>query len=418
MLKKEVAAIKPSPTLVINETCRQMQDEGKKIYKLGLGQSPFPIPAKVVDKLKEYSTINSYLPTKGLPALKASVKDFYQRHYNLSTEEDLVMIGPGSKELLFLFQMSVNWTVLLPTPCWVTYGPQARLFNNEVIKIHTSHNNKWKLTAEQLEEACNNSNNSTSRMLLLNSSNNPTGQTYSTKELKDIAAIATKHDIVILSDEIYSLLNFEGNCQSIASFHDKTVIASGLSKWCAAGGWRLGTFVFHKSLKYIQDAMVAIASESFSSVCSPVQYAAVTAFSEDFSDYLAGSRKILKSLGNYCAVHLQDSGVTTSIPNSGFYLFIDFDKHKEKLNEKGIITSEDLCNTILNEVGIALIPGAACERDPKELSARLAFVNFDGEKALLGLGSLDKEVDTAFLEVYCVETLAAIDALVNWLEKD
>lgn len=407
---RKINPIKPSPTLVINDTCKRLKSEGRDVYNLGLGQSPFPIPKQVVNALKNNAHEHSYLPTKGLPSLITEVKNYYQREFDINVDEDQIMIGPGSKELLFLFQLVEDWTVLLPTPCWVTYGPQARIFNNVIRKIHAKSSEGWKLNPYDLEQACIETNDSCRpRMLLLNSSNNPTGQVYSKDELKQIANVARKYDLVILSDEIYSKLTYGQDYYSIYSFYpEKTVISSGLSKWCAAGGWRLGTFVFPKQLKHIQYSMLAIASESFSSVCSPVQYAAVEAFKSNFKDYLMKVNKVLDMLSSHCATKLQEVNVITSKPQSGFYLFADFSNYRSKFFKRGIYTSDELCKTLLEETGVAIIPGSACERNSSELSARIAFVNFNGEPIL------DFHDPDIFID--CKDTVKAIELLVNWLK--
>ena len=191
----------------------------------------------------------------------------------------------------------------------------------------------------------------------------------------------------MLSDEIYGELNFEGNHVSIAKFYPEgTIISSGLSKWCGAGGWRLGTFTFPSSLSWLLDAMASVASETFTSTSAPIQYAAVCAFSGGISieRYLWNSRKILKSLGLLIHKKLAAAGISTPKPEGGFYLFCNFKKHATKLKKRGITTSNDLVQKLLEETGVALLPGSVFGRPEEELTTRLAYVDFDGARGIGG----------------------------------
>ena len=165
------------------------------------------------------------------------------------------------------------------------------------------------------------------KLLILNYPGNPTGVSYSSSELEIIANICRENNTIILSDEIYGRLHHTNNHQSIAKyFPEGTIITSGLSKWCGAGGWRLGTMVIPKNLQLIQDSIAAVSSETFSCVSSPIQYAAITAFNNDktIDNYLFHSRRILSAIGNYCSKILSDARIKVHPPDGGFYLFVDF----------------------------------------------------------------------------------------------
>ena len=131
----------------------------------------------------------------------------------------------------------------------------------------------------------------------MNSPNNPSGQVC--KNLNEISDVANKYNLIILSDEIYSELTFEDDYKSISNFcPEKTIISTGLSKWCGAGGWRLGYFIVPDSLKLIKDTINVLASETFSAVSAPIQYAAIQAYDKDHTEFINTSRNILKSVGN------------------------------------------------------------------------------------------------------------------------
>ena len=218
-------------------------------------------------------------------------------------------------------------------------------------------------------------------MLILNYPSNPDGGTYSSDELKKIATIARKYEMIILSDEIYGQLHYKGEHISIARFYPEgTIISSGLSKWCGAGGWRLGTFAFPMDFDWLMNAMAAVASETYTSVCAPIQYAAVRAFKGGIliERYLLHVRRILAHLGNRCAKIIREAGIQVHSPDGAFYLFLDFSPLSTKLKNKGITNSKILCEKLLQDIGVAILPGEAFLTPPEELIARLAYVNFDG----------------------------------------
>jgi len=283
-LNPKVQNLGVSATLAINEISRELQDKGQTVYKLGLGQSPFPVPDTVVEELRAHATEKDYLPVQGLLALREAVANFHEINDKVNAQADNVMIGPGSKELLFLLQLAYQNKTLLPSPCWVSYAPQAQILGKKIDIIQTTFETKWKITAKDLKKS------RAPKLLVLNYPNNPTGLTYTAEELKDIAEVARERKFIVLSDEIYGQTTFSGEHISIARFYPEgTIISSGLSKWCGAGGWRLGTFVFPEQLKWLMKAMCSVASETYTSVNAPTQYAAIKAFQsgEDIDSYLS-----------------------------------------------------------------------------------------------------------------------------------
>jgi aspartate aminotransferase len=224
----------------------------------------------------------------------------------------------------------------------------------------------------------------------------------------------------LLSDEIYGELDFKGRHLSIARYYPEgTIISSGLSKWCGAGGWRLGTFVFPESLGWLLEAMATVASESFTSTSAPIQYAAVRAFRGGLriERYLWQSRRILRALGETLWQRLQAAGLNVARPVGGFYLFPDATPLRERLAARDICDSESLCQRLLEDTGVAILPGSVFGRPPEELTARIAFVDFDGARALAAAEQIaaDGELGGDFLEMWCGRMLTAIDRLCQWL---
>jgi aspartate aminotransferase len=302
----------------------------------------------------------------------------------------------------------------------VSYAPQAQIIGRQVRMLPTQAEDGWLLTPAQLEALCQ-EDPGRPRIVVLNYPSNPTGGTYEGEELAALAQIARRYGVIMLSDEIYAELHFTGGHVSIERFYPEgTIVSSGLSKWCGAGGWRLGTFAFPSNLHWLLEPMAAVASETFTSTSAPIQFAACTAFnpSLDIERYLWRARHILRSLGPELARRLRAVGVEVLEPVGGFYLFPDFSPLREKLAQRGIHSSTQLCERALEDVGVAFLPGESFGRPAGELTARIAYVNFDGSRALAAAEQLppDAEVDMAFLEHYCAPTLKAIDRLCDWVE--
>ena len=344
-LNLNVRGLGASATLAINERCDELRLQGRTVYKLGLGQSPFPVPAPVVEALQANAFQKNYLPVKGLAELRTAVAAYHCRRQEMECIADNVLIGPGSKELMFLLQLVYYGDLVIPTPTWVSYAPQAHIIGRHVRWLRTHAENRWRLTPDELESLCR-QDPGRPRLVVLNYPANPTGGTYEAEELKALAEVARKNNVILLSDEIYGELHHQGRHVSIARFYPEgTIISGGLSKWCGAGGWRLGAFAFPPGLRWLLDAMANVASETYTSTCAPIQYAAVRAFSggPPIERYLVQSRRILSALGQEIARRLQQAGVKVAPPRGGFYLFPDFGPQADQLLKRGIKTSEELC---------------------------------------------------------------------------
>jgi aspartate aminotransferase len=420
-LNPNIIGLKESPTLRINQRCKEIAATGKHIYKLGLGQSPFPVPEQVVSALRLYAPEKDYLPVQGLKELRKAVSQFHRKKDGVDILPENVIIGPGSKELLFLLQMIFDGDVIIPSPSWVSYLPQAKIIGNTIHVLHTKQENKWRLMPAELDKFCK-EHAKPPYLLILNYPGNPDGITYGKENIKALAEVARENNIYVLSDEIYGQLHHEGKHVSIAKYYPEgTIISSGLSKWCGAGGWRLGTFSFPPSLHWMLDAMSAVASETYTSVCAPIQYAAIQAFNcgAEIENYLWHVRKILSLLGNKTAQILREGNIQVNDPTGGFYLFLDFTKMKDKLNKRGITTADVLCERLLEECGIAILPGVDFNRPVDELSARLSYVDFDGAKALSASYRvpLHEPLPHDYLKQYCPNVKKAARLIVDWANK-
>ena len=416
-IRKEVEQLKPSATLVINERSKALIAEGRAIYKLGFGQSPFPVPKVVVEALRQNAGEKDYLPVRGLKRTREAIAARYSKLHQIGCEAGDVMLGPGSKELIFLFQMAFDGTLLLPSPCWVSYEPQAELVGKKPVFVATKAENNWCLQAEELEQACAQAGDAP-KYLILNYPNNPTGSTFSISELQGLAAVCRRHQVIVIADEIYGELTYGRAHHSLATYYPEgTIISTGLSKWAGAGGWRFGAFIFPKEMRQMLDVMAAIASETFSAVSAPVQYAAITAYepSDSVRDYLSAAKSILEAVGGYVYERLTKINVRLNPPQGGFYLFPDFGYYREALAQKGITSSEALCRDLLEEAGIAMLPGSEFARPVGELNARLCYVDFDGALLLKKVLEEGEQPDAVFVERFCPKIRGAMDAFVGYL---
>lgn len=423
-LNLNVRGMGQSATLAIKEKCRDLRREGRTVYDFGLGQSPFPIPTSVVDALRLAAPEKDYLPVKGLAALREAVADYHRRKDQIDAHPDGVLVGPGSKELMFILQLVYYGEILLVPPCWVSYWPQARIIGRRSSLIHTTYETDWKLTAEKLRQSLEIvGDDHRPRLLVLNYPSNPTGLTFSSDELREIAEVCRRFNIIVLSDEIYGQLNFRGEHVSIGRYYPEgTIVSSGISKWCGAGGWRLGTFMFPRELDWLVNAMAAVASETYTSVSAPIQHAAITAFQcgVDIERYLWHARRVLEEIARQSVQILEGSGIRVHAPAGGFYLWLDFSQRAAELAERGIKGGTALCDRVLREAHVAILPGAAFGRSRSELTARLAFVDFDGSKALTASETvpLDQKLPERMIEQNCDHLLEGMRRLAAWVRQE
>ena len=407
MLKDLVKNLKPSSTLLINETSRKLEEQGKKIYKFGFGQSPFKVPEDVVEELKNNSHQNKYLPMQGLLELRNVVAKYTSKKKIFEYKSENVVIGPGSKELMFLLHIIFDGEIILPAPSWVSYAPQAILGRNKTQILQTKRENNWFPTATEIEKVILKDRNK-NYLLFLNSPNNPSGQIC--ENLEEISKIANKYNLIILSDEIYSELTFEDNYKSISNFcPEKTIISTGLSKWCGAGGWRLGYFLIPENLLEIKNMINVLASETFSAVSAPIQYAAIKAYENDHSNYINKSKNILRAVGNYVFENLKSNKILINKPQGGFYLMPEF------LNKK-FKSSSEMCDNILNDTGVALLPGSDFGFNETKMLARLSFTDFDGQDFMNKIEE-NQKIENDHIVNLAPKIIEGVDKLKKWSES-
>jgi len=412
-IKKNILDIRTSATLAINELSHQLEKNGREIFKFGLGQSPFPVPQIIVEELKKNAQQKNYINVSGLIELRDQIAQYHSIKNKNNYTADNVIIGPGSKELIFQTQLVLDCVVLLPCPSWVSYEPQAQILSKKIHWIKTDANSNWHITPEEFDKVCQNLNQ-VEKLLILNSPNNPSGTSHN--NLEALATIAKKNNIIVLSDEIYAELDFSGNYRSISHYYPEgTIISSGLSKWCGAGGWRIGSLTFPQELNYVRKIVRIIASETYTSVSAPIQYAAIKAYTEDHTLYLIKSRKILENIANYIYKELTEIGIKCQKTQGGFYMLCDFSNVIKLSNE--ISDGQSLCQKILSQVGFAMLPGSVFGIQNELLISRIAFVDFDGRKAL-DLMQNNNRIPEDFLQKACPKIVKGIKKLKEWVKKN
>ncbi|MCK5374001.1 MAG: aminotransferase class I/II-fold pyridoxal phosphate-dependent enzyme [Alphaproteobacteria bacterium] len=380
--------LKLSPTLAANEAVSRLREQGQTILHMGFGQAPFPVPVRLKEALIKHASNNKYLPSIGLSELCEAVLSYYSDIIDVDPSTHDVIIAPGSKLILYAAQLAVKGDLLMPVPSWVSYEPQAKMLGTEVIKVSTQLDDEgYHINAEALRNtiirAREEGKNPTK--IILNYPNNPTGLTISEPELAAIAQVCIDEDIFIISDEIYGLVSYDGIYRSISKYApDHTIVSTGLSKHMALGGWRVGLAIIPKSIEGLKDLMVCIASETWSCVPSPVQYAVLEAYKghEDIENYVSDCCAIYDFVNTYIAKGLRDIGLTCSLPQGAFYLYPDFKDFRDVLLRKGVRTSEELEKYLLETHGLVTLNGTGFGEEPETLTLRLSGCDYDGDEVL------------------------------------
>lgn len=407
-----------SSTLAMNELVVQMRDSGRTVFHMGFGEAPFPAHPRLVNALRDHSAQKRYLPVAGLPALRAAVAEHYARLAGINTDDYDVMVGPGSKTLLFALQMCIPGDVLLPVPSWVSYAPQAALLKQNVIPVELELSETGlSMDAGVLRQAIvqARANGLAPGKMILNYPSNPTGLTASDAALASIADVCRSEKIILIADEIYGRLAYDHRYRTVAShLPEATVITTGLSKHLSVGGWRLGVSLIPKAATGLFDDMCRVASETWSCVSTPIQYAAIDAYQEhaDIEDFVRTSTDIHACVNRYIAGKLRALGAECHTPQGGFYNWPDFTKQLGDVCG----TSDELAHRLLDEHGVATLAGSSFGERPDKLCLRLSGCDYDGKTALELWPALGKNADE-FVARAAPNVVAALAAIEDFVAK-
>ncbi len=401
--------VEESQTLLINSQTKELIRQDKEIFQFGFGQSPFMPPANVQLALQNAVKHKEYSSVQGDQELRENISTFHNAHNGLKVERDNVVVAPGSKILIFNILLAFEKAdVFIPAPAWVSYGPQAKLAGHHIIKLSTSFEDRWRVTPQVIHEAVSSKHFKPS-VLILNYPGNPDGLTYSETELSELAKTVSKYNMLVVSDEIYGLLDHHNVHLSFANYYpQRTITTTGLSKWCGAGGWRFGAALISKGIEAsFKQTLLGIGSETYSCAAVPVQMAARVAYEsyDSIKPFIHRQTQILKEIGTYCSGVLEKCNIRVHPPQGAFYLFLDFSLFHESLKKKGIHTSNELCSRLLNDTGVVLLPSVAFGFNADFFGARLAYVDFD-EPAT---------TEIFLVKDQCPRIIKGIEALCQWI---
>ncbi|KAK6385597.1 uncharacterized protein PV06_08171 [Exophiala oligosperma] len=402
-----------SPTLQINELVHKKQAEGHRVVHLGFGEATFPIAEHVLKAHREASEETSYQPVAGLMKLRESIARHQARRLGVAIRPDQVVVAPGSKPLLFALFDILHGDVLLPRPSWVSYEPQVMHAGKKLFWVETDEQDRHAISFPALQSAFDRAVHAGAnpRVMLINSPSNPTGQAFTKDNLELMADFCENHGITLISDDIYADICFNSEysasaCSGAAFNEGRKILTGGLSKTYSAGGWRIGFAIFpdNEFGATVQQSILAYASECWSAASAPAQEAAAVAFST--SPEMDLYRKQVVELHRRCTTTLfhalRESGLAIAEPKGSFYLYPSFHPYTAQLEQLGVKTSLDLSRWLIQEFGIATLPGSAFGEDDRGLSGgryrlRMAtsYLYFQSkeDRYANGYGLLNKALD-------------------------
>ena len=369
-----------SPTLAINEAVAARRAAGRKTIHLGFGEASFPLHPLLNEAMARAAKRTGYAPVAGIPSLRQAIAAYLERTRGLTYTPDNIIVAPGSKPLLYTLLQALEGDVLLPVPSWVSYAPQARLAGRRVMPVETDASDHHRLTPQALADALARARfeGSNPRILIVNTPSNPTGSMFSREDAQAIAQWSKEHSITLISDEIYAELahGWREHVSPARYYPEGCIVTGGLSKAFSAGGWRLGYAALpgNAAGRQLMNSMRALASEIWSSATTPVQEAAVVAYSDnaELTAYVRASARIHGYATSRLYETLIEAGALCPRPAGGFYLYPDFAPWRDALLERGVSTSEQLAMHLLEQWDIAALPGTAFGEQPQALRLRLA----------------------------------------------
>ena len=372
----------------MNELITAIRGRGEQVFHMGFGESPFPVHELIRKALCDNSWRQSYLPTQGIFQLRDQVSKFYKTVFNLQYSPEQIVVGPGSKSLMFAALTALDGPIFLPAPSWVSYQHMGHFLSREVHHMVTSSENSYRLEPELLANSLaeNAPDPDQQKILVLNYPCNPTGHSFSTQQLRELVDIARENNIIILSDEIYALTHFrDQDHRSIAEFYPEgTLITGGLSKDRSLGGYRLGVLLLPEGESHLLRTILALGSEIWSTAPAPIQYAAIEAYRTDTGivEYIKDCAAIHETVTRYAYQRIQAMRLSCPCPQGAFYLFPDWNQHRGPLENVGINTSSELARHLLENYHVSSLPGSEFGMPADDFCLRLATVDYKGDVAL------------------------------------
>ena len=352
-------------------------------YGFAFGQSPFQVPRLVQEALIKNANKGAYAPVPGIPELRNAISKYNKYYFGMDIAPERIYVGPGTKELIFNLLEVLHGTVILPTPAWLGYLPQIRFLKKNYHMLPARANKKispndLRKLALRLQDR--------QKILILNNPHNPTGLLYDELELEEIADVCREQKITVISDEIYAQTTYDfSKFVSMGKIYPEgTFVTNGLSKSHAAGGYRLGYVIFPQHAVDLKTQFKKILATEYTAVSTPIQHAAVAGFeiSREMDEYFDVTRSIHHIMSEYTYHTLSAiEGVKTTKPNATFYLLADFNSFATELQKAKIDTSQKLSESlIVHPYHTAIVGGDSLVLERTDFSARIAYVDYDGEK--------------------------------------
>src|SRR3954447_21483737 len=353
-ISSRAAQLSPSLTLAIDAKAKAMKAEGLDVCGFGAGEPDFDTPDHIKNAAIEalQAGFTKYTPSAGIPELRQAIAEKLQADNGLSYRSSQVIVSSGAKQACYnaiLATCQPGDEVLIPAPYWVSYPDMVRLAGAEPVVVPTTERNSWKMRAEDFENAMT----PRTKMLILNTPNNPTGAVYTRDELAAIVEVAAEEDIYILSDEIYEKLVYDdAQHVSVASIskeaYDLTITINGFSKAYAMTGWRLG---YLAAPEQVAKAVDSIQSHSTSHPASFAQKGALAALKGD-QQGLADMRDEFSMRRDYMYDRITKiPNITAVKPQGAFYILVN-------ISQLGL-SSQNFADRLLSKANVAVVPGAA-----------------------------------------------------------
>ena len=363
-LSPAVQTLQPSATIAAAGKAKALKASGVKVYDFTLGEPDFNTPAHIRTAATAAMDAGHthYTPSGGIPELKQAICKAYERDYGLKFQPNQIVVSNGAKHAIHNVIASLcgpGDEVIIPTPYWVSYSALVELTGAKAVLIETTPESGYVLTPEQFEQAIT----PRTRLLMLNSPSNPTGAVYPVAALEALAKVAVKHQIPVLSDEIYEKLIYgDAEFRSFASFGEEvqqlTIIVSGVSKAYAMTGWRIGWSIAPAALTTVIDNLQ---SQQTSNPCSISQHAAIAGLTGPQDSVSAMHAEFVKRRAYVLERFHQIPHVTFVEPGGAFYIFFDVSHYFGKRLQGGKVVhnATDFCTALLETAHVALVTGDA-----------------------------------------------------------
>ncbi len=356
-------------------------------FGFAFGESPFPVMTRLEQELRKHTLDSNYASALGIEPLRSAVASFYNRVFQVKRRPEQIVVGLGTKMLVYMLLQILEGDVVIPTPAWIGYAPQAGMLGRAWHPLPLRKEDGYMIDPKALEHylvslpPCQ-------HLLIINNPNNPTGVLYTKSELEEIVSVCRRNNTLILADEIYALTSYQyPDFVSLGQIYPEgTFVTGGLSKDRSAGGYRLGVLLMPEDSDVaLVDAFEKLAATIYSSIPTPIQWAAIAAYEDHPSDYFYYDRvrNIHRIMGTTLSgMCNRINGLNATIPQGGFYYYLDFQELQAKLSSKGIETSNQLGKALLaHPYHIATVTGDAIMLPPGSFGARIAFVDYDGKAA-------------------------------------